>query len=71
MASALGVLRAYWHDRAGAGGVCVLLVLHWFFRAGSKATGLRMVIGGVARPSVVLLTIGIRVMRDVSLVEDW
>ena len=71
MASALGLLRAYWHDRAGAGCVCVLFVLHWLVRAGSKAIALKMVTGGVASPSVVLLTIGIRVMPDVSLVEDW
>ena len=70
MASALGVLRAYRHDRAGAGCVCVLLVLHWLVRAGSKAIALKMVTDGVASPSVVLLTIGICVMRGDSLVED-
>ena len=48
---------------AGIG--CVLLVLQWRCRSGSKAMALKMGTGGVAGPSLVLLTIGIRVLQDV------
>ena len=70
LSSALGLVYAYWHDRVGAGYGCVLLVLLWLVCTGSKAIAFKMVTGGVAGPSVVLLTIGIRVLQDV-LVEDW